>query len=254
MGRILIGTSGFSYPYWGKGVFYPPDLKPRNRLTYYSHYFDTVEINSSFYRLPTTETLNRWRDVTPKDFIFAVKGSRLITHLKRLKHCEVSVSKFSERLSILDRKLGVILWQLPPSLPWSLEHLQNFLGFVRHLLPAARIVLEVRHPSWLVDEVFALLSEANVALCLSDWSQLRVTEPLTADFVYVRRHGITSLYDSCYPPKSLQVDMKRILGWIEAGFDVYVYFNNDACGYAVQNALQLKQLMKEFGKNSDIKS
>ena len=97
-----------------------------------------------------------------------------------------------------------------------------------------------------------MLSEANVALCLSDWSQLRVTEPLTADFVYVRRHGIT-LYDSCYPPESLQVDMKRILGWIEAGFDVYVYFNNDACGYAVQNALQLKQLIKGYGNNPDLK-
>lgn len=243
MGRILIGTSGFSYPHWGKGVFYPRHLKPHDWLAYYSHYFDTVEINSSFYRLPTEETLNRWRDVTPADFTFAVKGSRSLTHLKRLKHSEASVSKFLERFSILNRKLGPILWQLPPFLPLSLEHLDNFLSFVRNLIPVAQVVLEVRHPSWLVEEVFALLSEAKVALCLSDWSQLRVTEPLTADFVYVRRHGITSLYDSCYPPESLHVDMKRILAWIEAGFDVYVYFNNDAWGYAVQNALQLKQLI-----------
>ncbi len=253
MGRILIGTSGFSYPHWGKGVFYPPHLKPRNRLAYYSNSFDTVEINSSFYRLPTEETLNRWHDVTPTNFTFAVKGSRLITHLKRLKHSEASVSKFLERLSILERKLGPILWQLPPSLPLSLEHLQNFLSLIRNLIPVSKVVLEVRHPSWLVEEVFALLSEANVALCLSDWSQLRVTEPLTADFVYVRRHGITSPYDSCYPPESLQVDRERILGWIEAGFDVYVYFNNDACGYAVQNALQLKQLIKGYGNNPDLK-
>ncbi len=253
MGRVLIGTSGFSYSHWGKGVFYPPHLKPQDWLAYYSHYFDTVEINSSFYRLPTEETLNRWRDLTPADFIFAVKGSRFITHLKRLKDSEASVSKFLERLSILDRKLEVILWQLPPSLPLSLEHLQNFLSFVRNLLPAVRVVLEVRHPSWLVEEVFALLSEANVALCLSDWLQLRVTEPLTADFVYVRRHSMTSPYDSCYPPERLQVDRERIWGWIEAGFDVYVYFNNDACGYAVQNALQLKQLMKGYGNALDIK-
>ena len=252
MGRILIGTSGFSYPHWGKGVFYPPHLKPQDWLAYYSHYFDTVEINSSFYRLPTEETLNRWRDVTPADFTFAVKGSRLITHLKRLKDCEASVRKFLERLSILDRKLEVILWQLPPSLPLSLKHLQNFLSLVRNLLPVSKVVLEVRHPSWLVEEVFALLSEANVALCLSDWSQLRVTEPLTADFVYVRQHGITSRYDSCYSTESLQVDRERILGWIEAGLDVYVYFNNDACGYAVQNALQLKQLIKEYCKDSDL--
>ncbi len=178
----------------------------------------------------------------------------MITHIKRLKHSEASVRKFLERLSNLDRKLGPILWQLPPSLPLSLEHLKNFLSFVRNIIPVSKLVLEVRHPSWLVLEVFALLSEANVALCLSDWSQLRVTEPLTADFVYVRRHGITSLYDSYYPPESLQVDRERILGWIEAGFDVYVYFNNDACGYAVQNALQLKQLIKGDGNNSNIKS
>ena len=145
------------------------------------------------------------------------------------------------------------MWQLPPCLPLSLEHLQNFLSFVRNLTPLPKLVLEVRHPSWLVEEVFTLLSEANVALCLSDRSQLRVTEPLTADFVYVRRHGITSLYDSCYPPESLYEDRERILDWIKAGFDVYVYFNNDACGYAVQNALQLKQLIKEYGKDFNIK-
>ncbi|MDJ0592559.1 MAG: DUF72 domain-containing protein [Pleurocapsa sp. MO_226.B13] len=163
MGRVLIGTSGFSYFHWGKGVFYPRDLKPHDWLAYYSHYFDTVEINSSFYRLPTAETLNRWRDVTPTEFTFAVKGSRFITHLKRLKDSEASVIKFLKRLSILDRKLGVILWQLPPSLPLSLQHLQNFLSFVRNFIPLPKLVLEVRHPSWLVSEVFALLSEANVS-------------------------------------------------------------------------------------------
>ena len=222
------------------------------KLAYYSRYFDTVEINSSFYRLPTKETLNRWRDVAPTDFTFAVKGSRLITHLKRLKDSEASVRKFLERLSILNRKLGPILWQLPPSLPLSLEPLQHFLSLIRDIIPVPKLVLEVRHPSWLVEEVFPLLSEANVALCLSDWSQLRVTEPLTADFVYVRRHGITSMYDFYYPPESLQVDRERILEWIAAGFDVYVYFNNDACGYAVQNALQLKQLIMEYDKDFEL--
>ncbi|MDJ0692019.1 MAG: DUF72 domain-containing protein [Xenococcaceae cyanobacterium MO_188.B32] len=164
MGRILIGTSGFSYPHWGKGVFYPPHLKPQDWLAYYSHYFDTVEINSSFYRLPTEETLNRWRDVTPADFTFAVKGSRLITHFQRLKDSEASVIKFLERLSILERKLGVILWQLPPSLPLSLIHLQNFLSFIRNLTPVPKLVLEVRHSSWLVEEVFTLLSELSKGL------------------------------------------------------------------------------------------
>lgn len=246
MGRVFIGTSGFSYPHWGRGVFYPNHLKPRDWLVYYSRYFDTVELNHTFYRLPAEETLNRWREKTSPDFVFAVKGSRFITHLKRLKQPEASVTRFLERVSSLQQQLGPILWQLPPSLPLSLEHLKDFLSFLstQSMVPALKVVLEVRHPTWLVSEVFTLLEQTNVALCLSDWSQLPVTEPLTADFVYVRRHGITSLYDSCYSSEMLQADVERILGWLKAGLDVYVYFNNDAYGYALQNALQLEQLIK----------
>ncbi len=246
MGRVWIGTSGFSYPHWGRGVFYPKVLLPRDWLAYYSRYFDTVELNYTFYRLPTEETLNRWFQTTPPDFVFAIKGSRFITHLKRLKQPSASVRAFLERLSILQHKLGPVLFQLPPSMPLSVELLKDFLSFLRtqRIVPALSVVLEVRHPSWLVKEVFALLEQTHVALCLTDWFKLPVQEPLTAEFVYVRRHGINCVYSECYSPQMLQVDSRRILDWLSAQLDVYVYFNNDACGYAVQNAMQLKQLLK----------
>ncbi|MDJ0702371.1 MAG: DUF72 domain-containing protein [Leptolyngbyaceae cyanobacterium MO_188.B28] len=244
-GQVFIGTSGFSYSHWGKGVFYPKQLKSVDWLNYYSGSFNTVELNNTFYRLPSEETLKHWYEATPPDFIFAVKGNRFITHLKRLKHAEEDIRSFLARISSLKQKLGPVLFQLPPSLPLSLERLEDFLNILRSqsIVPVLRTALEVRHSSWLVPEVFEQLKDANVAICWMDWPELLVQGPVTADFIYIRRHGPTSRYSSFYSPERLQVDAARIAYLLQAGHDVYLYFNNDACSYAVKNAQQLKRLI-----------
>ncbi len=244
-GRAFIGTSGYSYPHWGSGVFYPKGLKPTDWLSFYSRHFETVELNNPFYRLPSEEAFERWRKETPPGFIFAVKGSRFITHIKRLGDPEGSVATFLQRAALLKEKLGPLLFQLPPWWSLNLERLDGFLRYLRRqrILPQPRVALEVRHKSWLDPRVFRLLNEAGVALCLADWSELPVEGPLSADFVYIRRHGPTSRYRSCYPEERLQEEARRIRGWLKEGLDVYIYFNNDACGYAVQNALRLKELI-----------
>ncbi|NWF61968.1 MAG: DUF72 domain-containing protein [Fischerella sp.] len=245
--QAFIGTSGFSYPHWGKEIFYPNHLKSRDYLSYYSRCFNTVELNNTFYRLPKEDTLNRWCEETPPGFVFAVKGSRFITHIRRLKEPEANIRIFLERISILKQKLGPVLFQFPPSLALSVERLEDFLSFLRTqpIIPDLRVAIEIRHPSWMISQVFKLLEGANIALCLSDWSTLPVQAPLTADFVYVRRHGSTSLYSSCYSSEMLSADAQKITAWLREGRDVYVYFNNDACGYAVENALYLKRQLSD---------
>ncbi len=244
MGKpLFIGTSGFSYPHW-KEIFYPRQLKAGDWLTHYSGYFNTVELNSTFYRLPSEKTLNRWYAATPSNFVFAVKASRFITHVQHLQQVD-SVSRFLEQIAILTPKLAPVLFQLPPSLPLSLEHLAHFLSYIHSqtVIPRLKIVLELRHPSWLIAPVFTLLQQFNVALCFADGAMLPVESPRTADFVYIRRHGPTSQYNSCYSPEQLQAEAQRIRKWLRAGHHVYVYFNNDAWGYAVQNALYLKEIL-----------
>lgn len=244
-GHAFIGTSGYSYLHWGEGIFYPKDLKPPGWLAYYSRHFDTVELNNPFYRLPSKEAFERWRRTTPPGFIFAVKGSRFITHIKRLSDPEGSVATFLQRAVMLAEKLGPVLFQLPPAWPLSLERLEGFLRYLRRqrIAPTLRAVLEVRHESWLDPRAFRLLEAANVALCFADWPKLSVEGPQTADFVYVRRHGPPSRDSAWYPEEMLQQDAGRVRRWLKEGLDVYVYFNNDAFGYAVQNALRLRELI-----------
>lgn len=242
---ILIGTSGFSYPHW-RAVFYPCDLKPTHWLSYYSQTFNTVELNTTFYRLPSETTVHRWAEETPPEFLFAVKASRFITHIQKLRDPDLAIANFLECLSPLNQKLGPILFQLPPSLSYSPELLDHFCEVLRTqpLIPSFKVTLEVRHPSWLVPQVFQQLKQENIALCFTDLSILPVSEPLTADFVYIRRHGPTLQYGSNYEPAMLEADAQRIIEWNRRGREVYLYFNNDARGYAVQNALHLKEIIE----------
>lgn len=243
-GRAFIGTSGYSYPHW-KGAFYPKDLKPSEWLPYYSRHFDTVELNNPFYRLPSEKAFEGWRKGTPPGFVFAVKASRFITHIKRLKDPEASVGLFLERASGLREKLGPVLFQLPPSWPFNAPRLEGFLRYLRRqsVVQRLRAVLEVRHKSWLDPQAFKLLEEAGVALCCADWPDLPVEGPVTADFVYLRRHGPASLYSSSYSEEALAEEARKVKGWLKQGLDVYIYYNNDAYGYALENALRLKALI-----------
>ncbi len=242
--RCWIGTSGWNYPHWS-GVFYPQSMKSPAWFQHYAGFFDTVEVNNTFYRLPSLEVFVRWGVAAPAGFCFALKASRFITHVKRLVEPERSAAEFLRRAVGLKGKLGPILFQMPPSGRANPARLAVFLEYLRRqsILPDVQVAFEFREPSWLAPEVVATLEKANVALCLADWPELNVDGPITADFVYIRRHGAGDLYAGAYARAALRRMADRIGGWLEDGRSVYVYFNNDANAHAVLNALTLKELL-----------
>lgn len=249
MAKCSIGTSGWNYPHWGKGTFYPAGLSSPHWLDYYSRFFHTVEVNNTFYQLPKRETFERWRKGTPENFCFALKASRFITHVKRLKEPEKSLDLFYRAASGLGEKLGPVLFQLPPSWKINLDRLAAFLSILRRRRAWREIpvVLEFREKSWLCREVYRLLEEHRVSLCLADFAQLPIDGPITAPLVYIRRHGPAGLYASKYSEAFLREEAKRLKRWLKEGRDVYIYFNNDAQGWAVENALTLQSIIRATG-------
>jgi uncharacterized protein YecE (DUF72 family) len=242
--RCRIGTSGWNYSHWS-GPFYPQEMKPAAWFQHYAKFFDTVEVNNTFYRLPSPEVFVRWGNQAPAGFCFALKASRFTTHVKRLLEPERSAGEFLQRAAGLKGKLGPILFQMPPSGRADPARLGLFLEYLRHqtILPDVQVAFEFREPSWLAPEVLAALEKANVALCLADWPKLHVDGPITADFVYIRRHGAGDLYAGSYSRTVLRREADRIQGWLGDGRSGYVYFNNDANAQAVMNALTLKELV-----------
>jgi len=246
MAKILIGTSGWSYGHWS-GRFYPVDLPSSQWLPFHAERFPTVEINSTFYSLPSEQMVKGWESRTPLNFTFAVKASRLITHYKRLKNTQRALDVFMGRVGLLNRKLGPILYQLPPSLARDDALLEQFLAGLPANLTKA---VEFRHTSWLVGSVFELLKKYNTAYCIISMPGFPVALETTASFAYIRMHGAESLYDYCYPDEQLQWWATRIYELSERGVDVYVYFNNDYKAYAIFNAIKLGQLISQ-GRNCD---
>lgn len=241
MARLRIGCSGFLYDHW-KGAFYPEDL-PRNQwFSYYCKFFSTVELNVTFYGLPERETFAKWHTVTPADFVFALKGSRFITHVKKLKDCAEPVEAFFSRASVLKDKLDVVLWQLPPSFAIDLERLRKFLGILRHF--HLRNAFEFRNKTWINKTIFTLLAKENVALCIADHPDFLNDLPSTADFLYIRRHGTGGNHATSYSTEALIDDAKFINAHLKKKEDVFIYFNNDAAGYAPNNALELARLVE----------
>lgn len=247
-GNVFLGTSGYSYQHW-RDVFYPKDLKEIKWLEYYAEYFDTVELNVTFYRLPQESAFLSWYKRTPKDFKFAVKGSRFITHIKKLKSCRQPLKLFFSRVKLLKEKLGPILWQLPPSFKADSKRLEEFFKSLRKYRDT-RYVFEFRNQTWYSREIFDILKSEKVALCSADWPTFSKdvhSVHVTADFLYVRRHGQGArLYNGCYSNRQLEEDAKVIRKNLRQKKDVYIYFNNDAYGYAVENALTLKKMMKAY--------
>jgi uncharacterized protein YecE (DUF72 family) len=242
MARWLVGTSGYVYRDWRRR-FYPRALAARGWLSYYAAAFDTVELNSPFYRVPRAATFRAWGAAVPPHFVFAVKASRFLTHVKRLRAPGAPVTRFLRPARRLGEALGPVLIQLPSTFQLRLDRLDGLLRVLSRR-PHIRWVLEVRHASWLVDSVFDRLSRANVSLCLHDWREQPVTGPLTADFVYVRRHGTRRRYGGSYTDAMLTADARRIDEWTRAGRDAYVYFNNDGRAAAVRNARRLIELLR----------
>lgn len=239
--RLYVGTSGWSYPHWAGGRFYPRGLKPGDWLAYLSQHFATVEVNSTFYRLPSDTTVRRWRTVTSPGFRFAVKLWRMITHQKKLADCDDLLRDFFSVADGFGAKRGPLLVQLPPSLHKDLQRLDAFLVRLRAAMRRRhwRVAVEFRHQSWDDAETRALLDTHHAAACLADMERCPFTSANDVDFVYVRRHGPGGRYRGCYSGQQIAADAAQVRAWLAAGKDVYVYYNNDVGGHAVDNARQL---------------
>lgn len=240
MPSLNIGCSGFLYDHW-KGIFYPEDMPRRRWLEYYCTKFTTVELNVTFYGVPDKETFSKWYKETPKGFVFSLKGSRFITHIKKLKASAEPVDVFLSRALTLKEKLGVILWQMPPSLKVDPARLAEFLELLRPY--GARNTFEFREDTWISKKVISLMEKENASLCMADWPEFLNDLPVTSDFVYIRRHGENGSHATSYSPEKLKADATRIRKYLRDKKDVFIYFNNDAFGYAPQNALRLKKLL-----------
>jgi len=234
---VRIGTSGWVYPHW-RGVIYPEGSSERDWLRRYSEEFEAVEVNSSFYRLPSRAVFSAWKTSTPRDFVFAVKVSRFLTHRKKLKDPDEPVARFRDRVAGLGRKRGPWLFQLPPRWRPNVERLATLL---RKRRPSETWVLEFREPAWHSEPVFELLERSGVAFCIHD---LVPDCPLrtTARVVYLRFHGVTGL-NGRYGATRLRPWSRRIENWLSEGLDVHAYFNNDVAGHAVRDARKLKELL-----------
>ncbi|MDD5448816.1 MAG: DUF72 domain-containing protein [Actinomycetota bacterium] len=240
--KFYIGTSGFHYLHW-VGPFYPPCAKPDEFLSHYASFFDTLEINNSFYRLPEEKTLVEWREKVSPDFVFSVKASRYITHMKKLKEVGEPLGNFIRRVGTLGEKLGPILFQLPPRWKVDVERLESFL----EELPRGRgrgYAFEFRDTSWFHPGVYQALERFGCSFCIYELSGVRSPNVLTADFAYVRLHGPGGAYEGKYTKKALSGWAEIFSGWVEEGRDVYCYFDNDQFGYAVENAIELKSMLE----------
>lgn len=238
---IHIGTSGWHYDHW-RGPFYPEDLAKKEFLSFYRQHFNTVEINNSFYQLPSKKTLAEWRESVPAGFIFAVKGSRYITHMKKLKDPGQSLPPLLERLQVLGDRLGPILFQLPPRWHFNAARLEAFLTA---LPPDYRYALEFRDPSWLHQEAYRLLRKKGAAFCIYELAGRLSPKEVTADFVYIRLHGPEGAYQGCYDKQTLAGWAGAISAWTGRGLTVFAYFDNDEAGYAAQNALELQEMLSK---------
>lgn len=243
--KFRIGTSGWNYKHWS-GIFYPHDLKQKDWLGHYCQFFDTVEINNTFYQLPKKEVFEKWRSSVPDTFLFIVKASRFITHMKKLKDPEVSAGNFLENVSGLGEKLGPVLFQLPPFWKINSQRLEEFLEYLtkQNIVTNLRVAFELRNPTWAQEEIYALFRNYNVALCFADWPDLTINDPVTADLVYLRRHGPATLYASGYSNDQLKQDASHIKTWLSQGKEVFAYFNNDTGGYAIRDALNLRRMVE----------
>ncbi len=252
--KAFIGTSGWSYSSFKK-VFFPENLKSRDYLKFYSQHFNTVEINATFYRLPRKSTFEKWYEETPEGFVFSVKASKIITHIKRIKNVKNELITLLERTIHLKEKLGPFLFQLPPSLKFDeslikdffeLLNLEEIRDFFRNSFKGKPYwVIEVRNKTFQDERFFELCKNYGICLCFSDcagrypsWIEVKTT-----DFLYIRMHGSKKLYVSNYEEEELMSLYNKIVSFKPE--EVFVYFDNTALGYAVTNALRLKEFFEK---------
>lgn len=237
--RVHVGTSGWHYRHW-LGNFYPLDLPASAMLEHYLRAFDTVELNNSFYRLPTEDAFEAWRRSTPANFRFSVKGSRYITHMKKLQDPAENIALFVGRAEKLGRKLGPILFQFPPRWRSNPERLERF---VDALPKKHRYTFELRETSWMNEDVYRILRRRNLAFCIYEIEYYRSPMEITADWTYIRLHGPGEKYQGLYGAKGLRPWARRIETWAKSLKEIYIYFDNDQAGYAPRDALMLRKML-----------
>jgi uncharacterized protein YecE (DUF72 family) len=236
--NAYIGTSGYSYKSWDKSFY--GDTPKKRQLEYYATQFPTVEINATFYRLPSEGMVIGWRDRVNEDFLYAVKGSRFITHMKKLANLDGGLTTFFDRIAPMKRRTGCILWQLPPILRKDATRLEAFLG---QLPKDYRHALEVRHPSWYNDEIFSMLSRHRVAHVALSSGGMPMNLSITTDFVYIRFHGLEGGAAHDYTRRELAPWARFIQQSASKVKELFVYFNNDINVRAPENAKTLMELI-----------
>jgi uncharacterized protein YecE (DUF72 family) len=236
--NVKIGTSGFYYDHW-TGRFYPEELNKKDWFGYYQKYFDTVELNNTFYHLPKESTVKGWNDNSGKDFIFSVKASRFITHIKLLKEPSEPLERFFKIMSPLKAKTGPVLFQLPGRFKKNTDRLKDFLNSLAKY--DVLKVFEFRNPTWWDDDVYEILRTNNACFCWYSMPGDIPPEIVTTDFLYIRMHGGSQLYGSRYSDGELEKIAKKI--YKRNIKNIYVYFNNDYNAYAVENALKLREVL-----------
>lgn len=252
--EIYVGTSGWHYSDW-VGTFYPADVKGYKELTYHSQHFNTVENNSSFYRISRASTYETWAKMTPENYKFSIKLNKFITHIHRLEltqEVETKIQYILDSTQVLKHQLGAIVIQLPPSFKLDLERLEKFLDFFTREVAAKEykfdVAIEFRNKVWFVSEVYSLLKRYDVALVAAQSSRYPGVREVTADSAYIRMHGPEKLFASKYSTEQLQEWADYIRSISKDVKRVYVYFNNDFYGYAIENA---KELMKMLSLDID---
>lgn len=249
VGHTYIGTSGWNYKHW-KLRFYPPGLRQRDWLPYFAERFNTVEINTSFYRIPKPDVVAQWAAVAPAGFRFAVKLWRGITHYKKLLNARAYVDNFLEVIDMLPARMrGPVLIQLPPNQGKNVEKLREFLKEFHEASGGRwRAAVEFRNSAWLCDEVYGILDHAHAAICLHDMPGSVTDRENNVEFVYVRRHGSgAGKYAGSYSPEQISADAYRVRHWAKAGKDAFIYYNNDIDGKAIVNAQELRERVGSAG-------
>jgi len=242
-GTISIGTSGWSYKHW-KGLFYPPQVKPAQYLSFYAQHFGSAEINASFYRLPTPETVEKWAATVPHHFTFCAKMSRYLTHMKKLQNPEEPLERFFAVFEPLYSSMGPVLLQLPANVPFNYALVENLFRLLTTTYKRHHFVVEARHQTWFDVDAISLLLKYNIGLVIAQSGNLfPFAEIITSNHIYIRFHGPAQLYASAYSDEMLTGFAEKMKKWASDGHQVWAFFNNDIHGYAITDAARLKELV-----------
>jgi uncharacterized protein YecE (DUF72 family) len=245
MGKIHIGTSGWSYKHW-KDIFYPPKLKQDLWLPFYAGHFSTTEINGSFYKLPSIETVQKWTEKVPENFVFCPKMSRYLTHMKKLTDPDDTLQRFFTVFEPAQHMMGPILIQLPPVLKFNYDRAEYLYSLFSKTYGRNEFVMEVRHDTWLHDDSLTLMTKYDIGLVISQsGGEFVYSEMITASNIYVRFHGPRELYASSYTDEELKRFAVKFKKWKKEGNTVWAYFNNDIHGHAIHDAKRLKDLINK---------